>query len=243
MGRKFLYNILMNKKIIAALVGAGLITVVGVFFFLKNRTEPDAQDPSQFGSEAAAENAEFDSAFSNPPQELKFNQQLLIELDAISVDGGAFLKVPCTPDGTTFALLKWGNTTAEMICRDDYLGGIELRFKGKSGEDLQHTLAQSDGDAGESWDMRSLVVRTENGGLKIETLSFKTTEEQEGTTNGPITCSSRKFAVSWNDSEKNFVSADFSGAMKEELFNPPSQLLQICQDGHGKWQDGLKQQN
>jgi hypothetical protein len=227
-------KVLFGSLAVFALVTAGIM-----YWLLKVRSVEIAKiDASPSASSNPSENKAA-ATKAEPPQavftakEIDFKQTLQIEDKAIIIDGGEAVKVPCEAVPQLFGFVKIdADVTGELTCKDDYMGGIQLKVKDASGEDHAVDLEQADGDAGDSWDSRSLLSREKDGRLRIDLISVSSSENIEDEKSTP-SCSLRETALTWDPATKSFLGANPSGLFNLKMFRSDISVSESCLDEQG----------
>ncbi len=170
-------------------------------------------------------------------EKLEFTQSILIHHNGISVDGGGFKTVPCatrSEAAVPFALVTLDQDVfAELTCIDDYMGGVKITYKSPSGELKSIQVGQQEGDAGDQWDLRTLVTKQGDGTLKVESVTLSSSVDELGAV--PTECHITRATRVWNKEAKDFVSAEAPAVFTVDNFTLPLFVSRDCLDSNGQW--------
>lgn len=174
-------------------------------------------------------------------KEVGFRKHLLVTHKSIAADDGDSTPVACEAVPQLFGYLTIDEgTTAELTCTTEYLGGIRMRYTDEQGEIRTLDLGQSEGDAGDMWDSRSLITRDETGKMRIDTLTFSSSDNSESE-DVEDSCSVREAALEWDATTKSFDAVSSPSRFQMDLVTPPVHVASVCLDERGAWKSKLDQ--
>jgi len=172
----------------------------------------------------------------------KAKESIELTSSQIALDGGSFSSIQC-PHQTKTAegKLEIKSISVELSCYDDYMGGFFHK---------EDTLAQKDGDEGETWETQSLLFYDKESKslfLSLKTYStYETSFECDGYTNedlkksgwnkqkiadcraGLVKCKTSEKFKKWDPSKQKFFEASFSGSAPKRQFKPFEKYLKSC---------------
>lgn len=232
-----------SKKQIYILSAVLVIVVGGIFIYrfvkddhgTENRGEmpaPMSEDvPPEIEEEVAAMNSGTPEGPEIKVEEIKFTKTLLFHHDQYAVDGGGLKPLQCTTTKKTIAyfMLDSGPDRAVISCTNDYLGGVKISYEDKDGAVQELEIAQKDGDAGDIWDSRSLVVRNDKG-LHIARVSL-TASADPMDEEKPAECSEHKMQYKWNVQNKKFEEVPYTESFSVQDFKKPT--IDSCLNADG----------
>lgn len=181
-----------------------------------------------------------------PPKPIDFRNYVQFNDKTVSIDGGPRAPVACpqADDPPAFATVDLGGgDTAGFHCQHNYLGGIWISLPGQPTKD-RIVLAQRDGDAGDAWDTRATLSKTDAGGFRIIQATFSSHVELGLTADGKdmkqtfLGCDLRTEAWAWSAKERAFIpSPETLAAMKFDprAFVAPIKVDERCVDKKGLW--------
>ncbi len=223
-----------KKVLFSLLVLTVLIAGAIVFWLLKYRSVELAGAPVPPPPVVEEKRAEPPPAAAVALKEITFAKTLMIGSKWIQIDEGEATAVPCEQVPQLFGYLKIdAQTTGELTCKDDYMGGTQLRFKDAAGDSRTVDLEQSDGDAGDAWDMRSLISRNKDGRLRIEIISLASRDDID-TEVEEESCSIHESALVWDPVERSFDATDPSGLFTTGKFTLPIGIGGSCLNDKGE---------
>jgi hypothetical protein len=167
--------------------------------------------------------------------EIHFTKSLVFKDRSISIDGGAFQKVPCGTDPekrSEIGFIKAGGVKLPLLCFDEYMNGITIEGPGL---DNHVALEDASGDAGDEWDTRTWITKNADGSeFKIETVILLSSagEEEAG---DQLECTVKVETKTWDNSNKVFNPMIDQGNFETSLFTPPIKVAKACLDEKGAW--------
>jgi hypothetical protein len=231
-----------NKIIAAAAIALALIIIISLSFLMKptgtGTPSTNIGTTTPESSEVVDDIVREDAAPpSHPDKEITFNSKMLVQNKTLGIDGGAMEPVPCSIDYAKPTLMGFiqldKNTKGTLRCLDNYMGGISLIYTDAKGTQQTMTLGQRDGDAGDSWDLRSWVTKDAKG-ISVRTISFGSTSDVEES--GAATeCHMKDEYFVWNEAEKDFRKGTPPAAFDISSFTLPIEIEAGCLDSQGRW--------
>lgn len=197
----------------ALLVVCILIVVVGGFFAYRFVREEPEIDMANSG---------YEIDFDVKAEEIQFTKNLLFHRSQYSVDGGALKPLQCTSNKRktiAYFYLDGAKDKAVISCTDEFMGGVTIFFEDKFGEVQELEMAQNEGDAGEIWETRSLVVKTDKG-LHVARVTLSAAADIE--TDTPAECTEQKNQLKWSVSEKTFEEVPYTDSFSVKDFIRPT---------------------
>lgn len=219
-------------KFKVGIIAAAIIVGASIFLFTWKKAGPNAEYVIPADSESIGPSP------SPPiqPIDYQFTKSIVVNRRALSVDGGVFQDVPCSADRSkpiVFGNIRLDDTAAgNLICIDDYMGGIQVTYKTPSGENETKLLGTQDSDAGESWETRSWITRG-SGTLAIHSIALSSVEDTED--GKLLDCRASHTFLTWDKNKKILVEKAASSEGKIEEFAPPIHVAAGCLSGDGKW--------
>ncbi len=198
-----------------------VVTVGGFFVYRTIRQEPDI--------DMANEGYEID--FNVKAEEIKFTKSILFHRSQYAVDGGPLKPLQCTSNKRktiAFFYLDGAKDKAVISCTDEFMGGVTIFFEDKFGEVQELELAQNEGDAGEIWETRSLIVKGDKD-LHVARVTLSAAADLE--TDTPAECTEQKAQLKWNVSEKTFEEVRYSDSFSVKDFIRPT--IEDCLNADG----------
>jgi hypothetical protein len=168
-----------------------------------------------------------------------------VKAESLQADESSEQKVACTqPNGRPqwIGFLREGNRKVDMVCVQDYMGGIFLEYEsgapGEEGQKISLNLSQVDGDAGELWDTRARITKNKKGFSHIEVLTLTSHQDFGASAKGlpPPTCTESAKAFDWNPQNHAYIETASNGSFKAQDFRPPIEVDEKCLNDKGQWQ-------
>lgn len=162
--------------------------------------------------------------------EIVFKDQLVIHDKGMSKDGGPMENVPCDAEvgGVTFGFIKLDEkTTAELNCIDDYAGGISIVIKGTKGSESSEKLGEILGDAGESTETRSWIIKKE-GVISIQTVTYSSYQDPDAEDTAPVNCDKKAWSIEFDKKSKKFKRKSIALNEKDMKFVPAARVAEKC---------------
>lgn len=175
------------------------------------------------------------------PVELQFSKEIYFTKQSMSVDGGVEQPLPCQDDQTRVTLgeLKLDpETSVTVTCLNEYMAGVSFDLQNQRFE-----LATQDGDAGDSWEKRSKILRR---GDQIEILSLNVTstlQEGESEKDNSRLCEMSYDLKKWNPQTKQFESQEVPDELKTFDLKSVYENFKDCLDEEGQWTETPKSPN
>ncbi len=174
--------------------------------------------------------------------EIQFKKFLLVTARSLAVDGGPLQKVPCQGKNgkpELIGFIKEKETRIELVCINDFLGGISLQYQEGSGKKIHLNLGRTEGDAGDLWETRSLVSKNEEGLLNIDTITLTSSQDMSQAEKPddipPPVCEEELVAYTWDPQKNTFIETLPSKNFTIENFAPPIDVDDGCLTADGKW--------
>lgn len=239
----------MNKKLLSALAAVLVVFAISAVVHFLGQS-PNASDPSSasdianFGQDTDSlenklnEQAESPAADFHPEAEVKFSKQISFNTHQVLLDGSTKLEPACNSEETqepkSFGFMNLdGKTKIPLICRLGYLGGIRAKIPGSGADTEPFLLSEKDGDAGDVWDLRSWIFKSDNGKTILKTVVLSSSEDLE---NQQIDdCRILITSYEWNAGAQKFDQIQDDKEFDLNLFTKPINVAAECLDQNGKW--------
>ena len=178
----------------------------------------------------------------SPDEEIKFVKSLLVMSNSVAVDGGALQKVPCQGKNgkpELIGYIKEKETRIELVCINDFLGGISLQYQEGSGKKIHLNLGRNEGDAGDLWETRSMIFKSDEGILTIDSITLTSSQDLSGAEKPddipPPVCEEELMAFTWDPEKNTFIETLPSKNFTINEFAPPIDVDDGCLTKDGKW--------
>lgn len=168
-------------------------------------------------------------------KEIKFSQSLAVKFKEVSLDDKEYKPIACAPAGTepyVFAFLKLNGVRVDLLCSEEYMGGISLAYSNAKEEPRKITLAIIEGDAGSSWEVRSWFTKA---GKKLLLESINLTSQSNPGNEELESCGAETQVLEWNPKAKDFEESPVAPTKGLSAFTPPIVIDPRCLHTDGSW--------
>lgn len=167
-------------------------------------------------------------------KKFSFSKSLEMSKDMFSIDNKKSSKLKCPFDvKRKFAQIINTSNTLELKCHDDYLGGFFL-------EGYDKAIAQRDSDAGQSWDVQSVLFKSLDSSLVLWVKTYTTyetsiecsqTNEKDLSaciSRSEVKCKELNSFLRWSKEEKVFKPFKYEGEKPVRKIGPGKFYAKFC---------------
>lgn len=201
----------MKRKIFITVIVVAVAIGIGIWF-IKSRQVPFAE-----------------------AKEIKFSQSLAIKFKELSLDEKDYKPIACAPsdaEAHVFAYLKLNGIRVDLLCSEEYMGGITLAYSNAKGEPRKISLAIIEGDAGSSWEIRSWLTKA---GKKLLLESINLTSQSNPGNEELESCGAETQVLEWDPKAKDFLESSVAPTKGLSAFTPPINIDPRCLHTDGSW--------
>lgn len=171
----------------------------------------------------------------SPKSSIEFSENEMV------IDGGSKIKFICPHDtfgkDNFYKTLKFKDKSLYLRCHNDYLGGIYL-IEGGAGKNF--LIGQSDGDAGDSWNIQTLIFLNEMNELILWKVYYSiydksadcdamTEDEKKRACIKPgFDCTKIENYYSWSDKNQTLTEISYKSKAPNRKLEAPENYKKHC---------------